>query len=72
MHYNVVKAGLSLCDGRRIGYGSLRCNATVYRCSQCGHAGCRQSKDTLCSNQAFSVSWRCYGCGTLGMCDAVG
>lgn len=72
MHYKVVKEALSLCGGTRTGYSGPRCNGTVYRCSQCGHAGCRQSKDRLCSSQAFSVSWRCYGCGTLGMYGALG
>ena len=53
------------CDGVRSGF-SLRCNATLYRCTNCGAVGCTQNKPAICSNQRFDVSERCTQCATVG------
>ncbi len=51
------------CDGERVGY-KLKCNGTLYRCV-CGHVGCTQNKDDLCSKQGFLASGRCLQCGAV-------
>ncbi len=52
------------CDGTRNGY-QLLCNGSLYRCA-CGHVGCKQSKDAMCSKQGFSVLGKCVACGEIG------
>jgi hypothetical protein len=58
------------CDGVRKG-ASLRCNATLYRCTACGSTGCTQNKPALCSNQAFDVSEKCLQCGARGQRELI-
>lgn len=53
------------CDGARKGF-SLRCNASLYRCTHCGATGCTQTRPAACSNQGFDVSGKCVQCGTVG------
>jgi hypothetical protein len=55
---------LARCDGTRSGY-RLLCNGSVYQCV-CGHTGCVQSKDAMCSKQGFSVLGKCVACGAVG------
>ena len=52
------------CDGTRNGY-QLLCNGSLYKCV-CGHVGCKQSKDGMCSKQGFSVLGKCTACGETG------
>jgi len=52
------------CDGTRNGY-QLLCNGSLYKCV-CGHIGCKQSKDDLCSKQGYSVLGKCTACGATG------
>jgi len=53
------------CEGVRKG-ASLRCNGSLYRCTQCDAVGCTQSKLATCSNQGFDVSEKCLKCGAAG------
>ncbi len=53
------------CDGARAGF-SLRCNASLYRCTHCGATGCTQNKPGICSNQGFGVDEKCVKCGSVG------
>ena len=55
---------LARCDGTRSGY-RLLCNGSVYQCA-CGHVGCAQSRDALCSKQGFSALGKCVACGAVG------
>ena len=56
------------CDGRRIGF-SLRCNASLYRCTKCDSRGCIQNKPSLCSLQNFDISQKCTQCGAVGAAE---
>jgi len=57
------------CDGTRNGY-QLLCNGSLYKCV-CGHVGCKQSKDGMCSKQGFSVLGKCTACGESGKAELV-
>lgn len=58
------------CDGVRTGF-SLRCNASLYRCTHCGTTGCTQNKPAICSKQTFDVSEKCIQCGTVGQRELI-
>jgi hypothetical protein len=70
MRYEDLKSNLTLCDGERKG-GGEPCRGTLYKCKQCGSAGCKQSRDDLCSNQGFSVTGRCLKCEATGQMEAI-
>ncbi len=70
MGYEKLKSTLSLCDGARKGSGAP-CRGTLYRCRQCGGVGCRQSREELCSNQAFDAVDRCLKCGASGQMETL-
>jgi hypothetical protein len=57
------------CDGTRNGY-KLLCNGSLYKCA-CGHVGCKQTKDNVCSKQGFSVLGRCVNCGASGKYELI-
>lgn len=52
------------CDGVRTA-NSQNCGSAVLKCKECGHQGCNQGSDGLCSKQGFKVA-RCKNCGKLG------
>lgn len=56
---------MALCTGERK-TNRLQCNGTLYKCTECGHEGCEQSKEHGCSNQGFSVLGKCTKCGAVG------
>ena len=58
------------CDGARKGF-SLRCNASLYRCTHCGATGCTQNKPGICSSQGFEVNEKCVKCGTVGQRELI-
>lgn len=63
MQYEQMKSTLNLCTGtRQLGY-SAPCHGTLYKCTSCGHTGCKQTKDNACSGQGFSMLGKCYACG---------
>lgn len=57
------------CEGTRNGWKML-CNGSLYKCV-CGHVGCKQTKDNLCTNQGYSVLGRCTACGAVGQAELV-
>ncbi|WP_051378849.1 hypothetical protein [Derxia gummosa] len=54
---------LVLCEGTRKGSYNDACRGTVFQC-ECGATGCQQTHDHMCSGQGFSMSGKCYKCGT--------
>ncbi len=52
------------CDGVRTATNET-CGSAVLKCKDCGHTGCNQGSDNLCSKQGFKVA-RCKGCNKLG------
>ncbi|UZR27304.1 hypothetical protein [Methylococcus mesophilus] len=70
MTYQVIKSALKLCTGARKSSGEP-CNGTLYTCKACGATGCKQSRDDLCSDQAFNVLEHCLKCGAIGQIEPV-
>lgn len=65
LSYTQLKSAETLCDGVRPGH-KIPCNGTLYRCTACGHAGCRQSREDRCTHQCFNVLFGCLQCGAVG------
>ncbi|MDD2768322.1 MAG: hypothetical protein PHT19_06285 [Methylococcus sp.] len=69
MTYQVIKSALKLCSGAR--KGGDPCNGTLYTCKACGASGCKQSREGLCTDQAFDVLEHCLKCGAIGQAEPV-
>lgn len=61
---------MALCSGERK-TNRLACNGTLYKCTECGHEGCKQNKDGACSSQGFSVYGKCLKCGATGKYESI-
>lgn len=70
MRYEDLKNDLTLCGGARKGSGAP-CRGTLYRCEQCGHIGCKQSRDEMCSNQGFNGVGRCLKCEAANRMETI-
>lgn len=70
LSYRKLKNEASLCNGVRPGH-HLPCNGTLYRCTACGHTGCRQRTVDLCTRQGFNVLFGCLKCGAVGRQEQV-
>lgn len=67
--YESLKDDLVVCDGERP--GGFPCRGQLYRCTKCGHTGCQQNKEHLCTKQGFNLNFRCYACGAVGMVELI-
>jgi hypothetical protein len=70
LSYRKLKPETNLCDGVRPGH-FIPCNGTLYRCTACGHVGCRQRAPELCTKQGFNVLFGCLTCGAVGKQELV-
>lgn len=52
------------CDGIRTA-NNQTCGSPVFRCKDCGHMGCNQGSENVCSKQGFRTA-RCKSCNKLG------
>jgi uncharacterized ferredoxin-like protein len=60
LSYRKLKTDSTLCVGVRPGH------KIQYKCTACGHTGCRQSTEGRCTHQGFNVLFGCLKCGVVG------